>query len=47
MALFGEDKYEKDYSLHAAYDLDIEQTETLITNARNISEGLEKVLKEK
>lgn len=47
MALFGEDKYEKDYSLHAAYDLDIEQTETLITNARKISEGLEKVPKKK
>ena len=43
MALFGEDKYEKDYSLHAAYDLNIEQTETLITNVRKISEGLEKV----
>ena len=43
MSLFGEDKYEKGYSLYAAYDLKTEQVDTLIENARKISEGLGKV----
>ena len=42
MSLFGEDKYEKDYSLYAAYDLKTEQADSLIENARKISAGLEK-----
>ena len=43
MSLFGEDKYEKNYSLFAAYDLKTEQVDTLIENARKISEGLKNV----